>query len=98
MDARRALAIALTVTGFACRLCAIALCALTVLLCLSGIPTKLGIASFVIDLTQALPDIVAGYGLIPTPLGGVFRFDFLLTALALFTLDYACARFARNVR
>lgn len=98
MDARKAGAIALNVLCYACRILALALCALTVVLCFSGVSTKLGIVTFVMDLTQTLPDVIAGYGLIPTPFGGVFRFDFMLMAIVLFTIDYLCARMVRSLR
>lgn len=98
MDVRKAGAIALNVLSFACRILALLLCALTVLLCFSGVSTRLGIVSFVIELTQSLPDVIAGYGLIPTPFGGVFRFDFMLMSVVLFIVDYLCARLARSLR
>lgn len=98
MDSRKALAVALTLLGFAFRLFALVLCALTVILCFNGVATMLGIVTFVVDLTQALPDIIAGYGLIPTPFGGVFRFDFAVMAVVCFALDYALARISRSIR
>ena len=98
MDLRKAGAVALTIISVACRVLAIALCALAIVLCFNGISTRLGIVSFVVELTQALPDVIAGYGLIATPFGGVFRFDFLLMAIVLFVIDYACARVARELR
>lgn len=98
MDARKAGAIALNVVSFTCRILAQLLCFLTVALCFSGVTTRLGIVTFVIELTQTLPDIIAGYGLIPTPFGGVFRFDFMLMAIVLFAIDYLCARVARSLR
>lgn len=98
MDSRKALAVALALLGFAFRLFALVLCALTVILCFNGVATMLGIVTFVVDLTQALPDIIAGYGLIPTPFGGVFRFDFAVMAVVCFALDYALARISRSIR
>lgn len=98
MDSRKALAVALTLLGFAFRLFALVLCALTVILCFNGVATMLGIVEFVVDLTQALPGIIAGYGLIPTPFGGVFRFDFAVMAVVCFALDYALARISRSIR
>lgn len=98
MDSRKALAVALTLLGFAFRLFALVLCALTVILCFNGVATMLGIVAFVVDLTQALPDIIAGYGLIPTPFGGVFCFDFAVMAVVCFALDYALARISRSIR
>lgn len=98
MDSRRAAAIALTVVGMACRVIALVLCALTVALCFNGVATKLNIVMFVVELTQTLPDVIAGYGLIATPFGGVFRFDFACMAIVFFALDYLCARCARTLR
>lgn len=98
MDSRKALAIALTLLGFAFRLFALVLCALSVILCFNGVATMLGIVTFVVDLTQALPDLIAGYGLIPTPFGGVFRFDFAIMAVICFALDYLLGRISRSIR
>ena len=98
MDARRAGAVALTLLSYAFRILAILGCVLTVLLCFGGLATRLNIASAVIDLSQALPSVIAGYGVVASPFGGVFRLDFALTAVALFALDYICARAARALR
>ncbi len=98
MDARKAGAIALSVIGFACRVIACALCALTVALCFNGVAAKLNIVTFVVELTQALPAMVSGYGLIATPFGGVFRFDFACMAVAFFVIDYLCVRISRALR
>ena len=98
MDARRAAAVALALIGFACRLLAIALCALTVLLCFGGVAARLNIAGAVVDLSRALPDLIAGYGVVASPFGGVFRLDFALTGAFLFLIDYGCARCARALR
>lgn len=98
MQASKAGAIALSILSIACRILALCLCVLTVALCFSGVTTALGIVNFIVDLTQALPDVIAGYGLIPTPFGGVFRFDFVLMALMLFGIDYICARLSWKIR
>lgn len=98
MDSRKAGAIALSLIGMACRFIAIVLCCLTVALCFNGMATTFNIVTFVVELTQALPDIIAGYGLIPTPFGGVFRFDFACMAVVFFLIDYACARASRTLR
>ena len=98
MEARRAGAVACNILSYACRALAWALSVLTVALCFSGIAARLNIVTLVLELAQALPDVIAGYGLIPTPFGGVFRFDFALMALALFLLDYAFARISRTLR
>lgn len=98
MDSRRALAVALSLLGFAFRLFAFVLCALTVVLCFNGVATMLGIVNLVVDLTRALPDIIAGYGLIPTPFGGVFRFDFAVVAVMCFFADYLLGSISRTIR
>lgn len=98
MDMRNAGAVALSIVSIACRLLALSLCVLSVVLCFPGISSRLGIVSFVVELTQALPDVIAGYGLIATPFGGVFRFDFLLMTIVLFVVDYVCARIAYGLR
>lgn len=98
MDSCRAGAIALTVLSAASRSFALLLCVLTVALCFNGIAARLNIVMFVVELTRALPKVIAGYGLIATPFGGVFRFDFACMAAAFFLLDYLCARFARSLR
>ena len=77
MDSRRALAVALSLLGFAFRLFALVLCALTVVLCFNGF---------------------AGYGLIPTPFGGVFRFDFAVVAAVCFFVDYLLGRISQTIR
>lgn len=98
MDARKAGAVALTLLSYAFRILAILGCILTVLLCFGGLATRLNIATAVVDLSRALPAVIAGYGVVASPFGGVFRLDFALTAAVLFMLDYACARGARALR
>ena len=92
MDLRRAGAVALTVFSYIARVCAILLGLLTVLLCFPGVAVRLNIMGLVMDLTQALPDVIAGYGLITSPFGGVFRFDFALAMVFLLVVDYAAQR------
>lgn len=98
MDARNAAAIALSVAAAVLRLCAILLCALVIVLCFSGLVTKLGLVNLVVDLSRALPRVIAGWGVISSPFGGVFRLDFTVVAAALFLLDFACTRAARALR
>ena len=98
MDSRKAGAVALIVLAYILRLCAIALCALTVLLCFSGIASRLSLVGFVVTLSRTLPSAIAGYGVIATPFGGVFRFDFACTAALLFALDYLCTRASYALR
>ena len=98
MEARKAAAVALNILAFAFRLLGIALCVLVILLCFPGIVNQLGLTGLTIDLSRALPDVIAGWGVIVSPFGGVFRFDFLLTGIALFALDFLCVRLSRAVR
>lgn len=97
MDARRAGAIALAVLSVALRACALALCALVATMCFSGLSARLNLVGLIVDVSRALPGAIAGYGVLTTPFGGVFRFDFALVALVLFFLDYACARLSRQL-
>ena len=48
MDSRRALSIVLSIVGIACRVLAIAMCAVTAILCFSGIAAQLGIVGLVV--------------------------------------------------
>lgn len=98
MRARSAGAVALTVLSWVLRLCGIALTVIVAALCFSGAAAKLGIVDVVVDLSRALPQAIAGYGVIATPFGGVFRFDFALVAVGCFVLDAVCARLARALR
>ena len=70
----------------------------SIVLCFSGLVAKLNIVGFIVDLSRALPAAIAGWGVIASPFGGVFRFDFALVALACFILDYVCQRASRLVR
>lgn len=98
MDARKAAAVALNVLSYALRLCAIALCVIVVILCFSGLVSRLGLVNLVIDLSRALPSAISGWGVIASPFGGVFRLDFAVVAAVLFLLDLACARLSRAIR
>ena len=94
----RALAIAASLLSLILRVFAIALCVLTVLLCFAGLSARLDLVGFVVELSRMLPDAIAGYGVMTTPFGGVFRLDFALMAVVLFLLDYLCARLSRTLR
>lgn len=98
MDVRRAAAVALTLISYALRVLAIAMCALVVVLCFSGLAARIGIVGLVTDLSRAIPQVIAGYGVISSPFGGVFRLDFTIVAVILFLLDYLCARIAHALR
>lgn len=98
MNSRNAAAMALSIFSWAFRICAICLCALVVVLCFSGISAQLGIVGLVVDISQALPNVIAGYGLIATPFGGVFRLDFTIVAVVFFVLDYICSYASQRLR
>ena len=44
MDARKALAVALNIRAYILRFCAIVLCVLVIILCFSGMVSRLGLA------------------------------------------------------
>lgn len=98
MEARNAAAVALTIIAYALRICAIALCLIVIILCFSGLVARLGLMGLVIDLSRALPQSIAGWGVIATPFGGVFRLDFAIIAALMFIFDFACVRAARQIR
>ncbi len=98
MDARRALAVTLTLLSYALRILAVLMCALVVVLCFSGMSARLGIVGLVTELSRAMPNVIAGYGVISSPFGGVFRLDFTIVAVCLFLLDYLCAKLAHSLR
>ncbi len=98
MGTRKAGAVALNLLSYVFRIMGIVLCVLVVLLCFSGIAARLNIVGFVVELSRMLPDVIAGYGLMPTPFGGVFRLDYALVAVICFGLDYLCSRLSRTVR
>ena len=52
MDLRRAGAIVLSIVAIALRLCAIAMCAITVVLCFSGLSARLNMVGFVVVLSR----------------------------------------------
>lgn len=98
MDVRRAASIALMIFSWAFRLAAIALAAIVVLQCFSGMTLRWNLVDLVIDISRALPKAISGYGLVTTPFGGVFRFDFAFVAACLFACDYLCQRVAHALR
>lgn len=98
MEARKAAAVALNICAYAFRIIGIALCALVIMLCFPGIVNQLGLTGLVIDLSRVLPSVIAGWGVIVSPFGGVFRFDFLIVGIVFFVFDFACSRISRAVR
>ena len=63
-----------------------------------GLTAKLQIVGFVVELSRALPSAIAGYGVITSPFGGVFRLDYAIVAVILFVADYLLTRASRRVR
>jgi len=87
VNSRKAAAVAMSIIAIACRICGIFMSAMTVLLCFSGLTAKLQIVGFVVELSRALPGAIAGYGVITSPFGGVFRLDYAIVAVILFVVD-----------
>lgn len=98
VNSRKATAVAMSIIAIACRICGIFMSAMTVLLCFSGLTAKLQIVGFVVELSRALPSAIAGYGVITSPFGGVFRLDYAIVAVILFVADYLLTRASRRVR
>lgn len=98
MNSRRAGAIACVILSYVCRFIGIFMCLITILLCFPGVSAKLNLVGFIVDLSRAVPAVLAGYGVIASPFGGVFRFDFALVALIFFIIDYVCVRVSRRLR
>ena len=94
MNSRKAAAVAMSIIAIACRICGIFMSAMTVLLCFSGLTAKLQIVGFVVELSRALPSAIAGYGVITSPFGGVFRLDYAIVAVILF-VPTTCSRAPR---
>ena len=98
MNSRRAAAVAMSVLAVVCRICGVFMTLMTVMLCFSGIAAKLQIVGFIVELSRSLPAAIAGYGVITSPFGGVFRFDYAIVAIVFFVIDYALTRVSRSVR
>ena len=98
MDYRKAVAIACSLVSWICRIAGIVLSVVTVILCFGGIAARLGLVSYVIEFSRLLPDVIAGYGVLPTPFGGVFRMDFAISAFVLFAVDIAAQHISEGVR
>lgn len=98
MNSRKAAAVAMSVLSVVCRVCGVFMTVMTVMLCFSGIAAKLQIVGFIVELSRALPAAIAGYGVITSPFGGVFRFDYAIVAVVFFIIDYALTRASRSVR
>ena len=92
MNSRKATAVAMSIIAIACRICGIFMSAM------SGLTAKLKIVGFVVELSRALPSAIAGYGVITSPFGGVFRLDYAIVAVILFVADYLLTRASRRVR
>lgn len=98
MDSRNAGAIALTIISYALRICGIFMCLVTIVLCFPGVTAKLNLVGFVVELSRSVPGAIAGYGLVASPFGGVFRLDFALVAAVCFAADFGCIKLADRLR
>ena len=97
MQVRRAAYIVLSIIGWAFRIAAVVVCLVTAALCFSRLSSMTLVAALATSLAYALPASVAGYGLVASPFGGVFRFDFACLALVLFLLDFGCSWLAAKL-
>ncbi|QWT17027.1 hypothetical protein KPC83_04015 [Collinsella sp. zg1085] len=98
MHAYKAGALVLACIAWICRILAQLTAALIVVMCFAGLSVKLGLAGFIVELSASLPPLLAGYGLISTPFGGVFRFDIACLVVILCLIDYVCLRIAAQLR
>ena len=98
MNSRKATAVAMGIIAPASRISGNVMSAVTVQQCFSGLTAKLQIVGFVVELSRALPSAIAGYGVITSPFGGVFRLDYAIVAVILFVADYLLTRASRRVR
>ena len=98
MNSRRAGAIVCSILSYACRVLGIFMCLITILLCFPGVSAKLNLVGFIVDLSRAVPSVLEGYGVIASPFGGVFRFDFALVGFIFFVIDHICVRVSRRLR
>ena len=55
-------------------------------------------AAVAMSIIAALPSAIAGYGVITSPFGGVFRLDYAIVAVILFVIDHLLTRASRRVR
>ncbi|NLQ12757.1 hypothetical protein HGI81_02685 [Olsenella sp. KGMB02461] len=94
---RRLFSALFRVVAYLARIAAILLSGLVVILCL-GTATNLGVVGVIMTLNGMVPSAISGMLVIPTPLGGAFRGDFALLAIALFVVDWAAMRIASALR
>lgn len=105
MNFYKAGALALNFIAVLFRIMGIIMCALTCVLCFGRLSIMLTIPalnvsvySIALEISCVVPKAIAGYGVISTPMGGVFRVDFALCAAVLFLLDYLFMRLACALR
>lgn len=70
---------------------------LVLLLCL-GSAVSFGVLSWVNNLDAMIPAGLSGLLVYTTPLGGAFRGDFFIAAVALFICDWICCRVSASLR
>ena len=83
--------------ALACALVAVSilLALLTASLLSSQVAVALKVAPLALAVTHLLPGSLAFWGVLSSPLGGVFRTDFMVVALAAFILSKIVKKIAR---
>ncbi len=92
---RRLLATVLRVVSCALLVVCTALLLLAASLLSSQVAVSLGVAPLALAVTRALPASLSFWGVLASPLGGVFRTDFVLVALAAFVAAKILRKIAR---
>lgn len=89
---------ALRIVAIVCRVLAIALAVLVVMLSVAttGGRAWLVMVSNVADSIVPLP--LLGTAVMETPFGGAFRGDFAIISVVLFIVDWACSKAAAHIR
>lgn len=89
--------VALRAAACACRVVAVAFCLALVVLSFSLGPLRPILFGVQSALASVEPAALRGTLVFPTPMGGAFRGDFAVFALALFALDWALSHRAWNI-
>ena len=90
-------ALVLRLCGCALLVCSCVLALLTLACVSSQVALALHVAPLALRLTAAMPAWLAYAGVVASPLGGVFRTDLFLCALACYLLSRLTRRLAKGV-
>lgn len=88
----------LMVAAWVARVLAIAIAVCVVVLCFGPALSIVPVADATYWLTRLIPSAIRGIFVFTSPLGGAFRGDFAIVAVALFILDWALMRLSSAVR